>query len=83
MSAPEPLSPSHLQLVMVAGDLRDQVAASGAWGGCHAAADRYGYRGHQTSLRLLKLLVYEGYLSHEAGLSSVAPDPVVAAAREN
>lgn len=65
MSAPEPLTPTQFQLMAVVWDLADQVPAVSAWDVNHAAGERHGYRGHPTILRLLKLLVEKGYLSHD------------------
>lgn len=65
MNALEPLTPTQFQLMAVVWDLADQVPAVSAWDVNHAAGERYGYRGHPTILRLLKLLVEKGYLSYE------------------
>jgi hypothetical protein len=78
MNAPEPLTPTQFQLMTVVWDLADQVPAVSAWDVNHAAGERHGYRGHPTILRLLRLLVEKGYLTHDsdagrrAGLYQVA-----------
>ena len=65
LHAMEPLTASQFQVMLVAYDLAGQLGAFRAWDVTHLAGERYGYRGHPSIQRLLKLLVDKGYLSYD------------------